>query len=90
MSESNNTIVEDKNTGKHKLLQEALTGLNVTYNRWLSARINIHTGLSPDVLSNHFRSYDNESGPQFYIKGDLPPDIRNACISAFNNIFHTN
>jgi hypothetical protein len=90
MSESNNTIGKDNHTTKQKRLQEALTDLNVTYDKWLSSRINIHTGLSPDLLSNHFRTYSNEAGVQFYIKNTLPPDIRNACIFAFNTIFRTN
>jgi|GEM_PF-1073618 hypothetical protein len=90
MSDSYESVYGDKNTGKHILLQEALTALNVTYDRWLSARINVHTGNSPDVLANHFRTFYNEDGIQFYVKEGLPVDIRNACIFAFNNIFHTN
>lgn len=77
----------DKSAAKIKDLEDALSGVEVTYARWLNARENIHTGIKPDSLSNYYRHFFTEDGLQFYVKDGLPIDIKNACWSAFKSIF---
>jgi len=85
MGDYSNLILDDKE--KVQQLKEDLKTVEITYGRWLNSRINFQTGEMPDKLDNYFRYFYNSDGIQFYVKDGLPIDIRNACISAFRNIF---
>jgi hypothetical protein len=87
MSEYSELMVSDKNSGKIKDLEVALAGVEVTFSLWLNKRENIHTGEKPDKLGNYFRYFQGDKGVQFYVKDNLPQEIKNACWSAFKNIF---
>ncbi|MGY4386635.1 hypothetical protein ACVWYN_003691 [Pedobacter sp. UYP24] len=87
MSDYSELILNDKNSGKIQDLENALNGVEVTYALWLNARKNSQTGEQPDRLGNYFRYFYNEKGIQFYVKDELPRDIRNACWSAYRAIF---
>lgn len=77
----------DKSSGKIQDLENALQGVEVTYALWLNARKNSQTGEQPDRLANYFRYFYNEKGIQFYVKDELPREIKNACWSAYRAIF---
>ena len=87
MSDYSDLILNDKNSGKIQDLQSALDGVEVTYALWLNNRKNTQTGETPDKLSNYFRYFYNEKGMQFYVKDELPREIKNACWSAYRAIF---
>ncbi|MES2457781.1 MAG: hypothetical protein V4594_19640 [Bacteroidota bacterium] len=87
MSDYSELILSDKNSGKIKDLETALNGVETTYAHWLNKRENIHTGEKPDKLGNYFRYFYTEKGIQFYVKDNLPQEIKNACWSAYKNIF---
>jgi hypothetical protein len=90
MDDYSDMILEDKNSGKIKQLEDDLKNVEVTYARWLNNRINSRTGEMPDKLDNYFRYFYNNTGIHFYIKDGLPIDMRNACMSVFRNIFQNN
>ena len=87
MSDYSDLILNDKNSGKIQDLQNALDGVEVTYALWHNNRKNTQTGETPDKLSNYFRYFYNEKGMQFYVKDELPREIKNACWSAYRAIF---
>jgi len=87
MSDYSELILNDKNSGKIEDLKNALDGVEVTYGLWLNNRKNTQTGESPDRLANYFRYFYNEKGMQFYVKDELPREIKNACWSAYRAIF---
>jgi hypothetical protein len=87
MSDYSDLILNDKNSGKIQDLESALEGVEVTYALWLNNRKNTQTGEAPDKLSNYFRYFYNEKGMQFYVKDELPREIKNACWSAYRAIF---
>ncbi|RZM27230.1 MAG: hypothetical protein EOO88_14145 [Pedobacter sp.] len=87
MSDYSDLILNDKNSGKIQDLENALEGVEVTYALWLNNRKNTQTGEKPDKLSNYFRYFYNEKGMQFYVKDELPREIKNACWSAYRAIF---
>ena len=87
MTDNSELILSDKNSGKLQDLKSALEGIEVTYALWLNGRKNSLTGEQPDRLGNYFRYFYTEKGIQFYVKDNLPQEIKNACWSAYKNIF---
>lgn len=89
MSDYSELMLIDKNSGKIKDLENALIRVEVTYAHWLNKRESILTGEKPDKLGNYYRHFYTDKGIQFYVKDNLPQEIKNACWSAYKAIFGT-
>lgn len=84
-------VMYDKRYSKlRETFEETLYQIQAINFEWFYKRTNPVTGEVPDKIYNYYRYYyDDHDEIALFLKSDLEPSIRLACVDAFEKVFKT-